>query len=96
MKKYSQNKLPKDILTETASKVRDLRKQVKMSQLELAKRSGVSHGSIKRFEQTGQISFESFLKILHVLNRLSDIETLFESNQDMDNIEQLFSDKTRF
>ncbi len=96
MKKYNLNILPSDVLLEVAIKIKRLRKEALMSQPELAKRSGVSHGSVKRFEQTGQISFESLLKILHVLNRLHEMESLFESNDDLKKVEQLFSNKTRY
>ena len=95
MSKYSVHKLPKDILTETAAKHRVIRKQQKLSQIELAKRSGVSLGSIKRFEQTGKISFESLLTLAHLLGRLSDFEQLFLINDQLSSIEKLFSDKTR-
>ena len=93
MGKYSLNKLPSDILKEIAAKVKILRKEAAISQLKLAKKSGVSHGSIKRFEQSGQISFESLLKITHVLDRLNEFETIFESNKK--DITHLFSNKTR-
>jgi len=61
----------------------------------LAKRSGVSLGSIKRFELTGQISLESLLKLAHVLNRLNDFELIFKSLDNLEKIEKLFSDNTR-
>ena len=46
----------KEINNEVASNVQKLRKRKKISQKELAERSGVSLGSLKRFEQTGEIS----------------------------------------
>ena len=61
MSKYSINKVPTDILKETALKLKQLRKQKKWSQAELANKSGVSLGSLKRFESIGQISFSSLL-----------------------------------
>jgi len=95
MNKYSISKLPSDILRETAEKCRKLRKELKMSQAEFAERSGVSLGSLKRFEQTGKISFESLLKLAHILDRLSDFESLFLQKEDLSKIEKRFSDKTR-
>ena len=95
MNKYSLKKLPTDILQETASKHRQLRRQLKLSQAQLAERSGVSLGSIKRFEQTGKVSFEALLKLAHLLGRLSDFENLFSPKYDLEEIERLFSDKTR-
>lgn len=95
MSKYSLGRLPIDILKVTAENHRRLRKQAKLSQAELAIRSGVSLGSIKRFEQTGKISFEALLKLAHVLDRLADFDQLFKANEDLSDIERLFSDKTR-
>lgn len=93
MGKYSINKLPSDILTSTAQKVSVLRKKSGWTQQELAYRSGVSYGSIKRFERSGQISFESLLKIVESLGRLSEFEKLLISNND-ERLRKLFtSDK---
>jgi len=77
MGKYSINKLPSDILLSTAQNVAALRKESNWTQRDLATRSGVSYGSIKRFERFGKISFESLLKIAEALNRLNEFETLF-------------------
>ncbi len=95
MNRFSISKLPSDVLKDIAEKCRQLRKESKMSQAELAERSGVSHGSVKRFERTGKISFESLLKLAHILGRLSEFESLFLQKEDLSKIEKLFSDKTR-
>ena len=95
MNPYSLEKLPSDVMKETASKHRQLRKQLRLSQAQLADKSGVSLGSLKQFEQTGKISFVSLLKLAHVLGRLSDFEALFAPKQNLTGIEKLFSDKTR-
>lgn len=94
MNKYSITKLPLPVLKNSAAKVRALRRQNKYSQAELADRSGVSLGSLKRFEATGQISLESFLKLLHILDRLEEFDTILKPFENMDNIEKLFSSKT--
>jgi transcriptional regulator with XRE-family HTH domain len=91
---YSLAKTPLDVLVEIATKVKLLRKEKALSQLDLAKKSGVSIASLRRFEQTGQISFKSLLKILHVLDRLSDFDKILEMNS-TPNLDRLFSDKTR-
>ena len=44
-----------------AQRVRNIRKRRSISQEKLAAMSGVSHGSIKRFETTGQISLISWI-----------------------------------
>jgi DNA-binding XRE family transcriptional regulator len=51
---------------------RSRRKQLRYTQTELAERSGVSLGSLKRFEHTGRISLESLLKLAFVMECLGD------------------------
>jgi transcriptional regulator with XRE-family HTH domain len=95
MGKFGINKYPADIMEELALKHKTLRKKFKLNQGELAERSGVSLGSIKRFESTGQISLESLLKLAQILNRLNDFELVFKQEENFKEIEKLFSDKTR-
>lgn len=95
MTKFGITKNPSDILEAIAQKHKILRKQQGLSQQELAKRSGVSYGSIKRFETSGQISFESLLKLALILNRMNDFDLIFTSQDDLEKVEKLFSDKTR-
>ena len=61
-----------------ARRVRLRRREAKVSQAELAARSGVSLGSIKRFEGSGEISLISLLRIATVLGYENDFEKLFE------------------
>ena len=93
MRRFSINKLPSDVLLNTATKVRELRKEAGYSQAELARRSGVSLGSVKRFENTGQISMFSFLKILHLLNRLEEFDGILQPGENLEEIEKLFTNK---
>jgi transcriptional regulator with XRE-family HTH domain len=95
MAKFGIEKKPFDILKELAEKHRVLRKQAGLSQSELAKRSGVSLGSLKRFELTGQISLESLLKLAHILNRIGDFELILNTDDNLKNIDKLFSDRTK-
>lgn len=90
---YSINPTPNDIAKELAKHHKALRKQLKLSQAEMAERSGVSLGSLKRFETTGQISLESLLKLAHLLNRLSDFQPVFQPKENTGNIEELFITK---
>ena len=94
MGKYSISKLPSDVLKDIAIKHRNIRKKAKLSQAALASRSGVSLGSIKRFENTGLISLHAFLKLLHMLGRLEEFDMILESKDTID-VEHLFSSKTR-
>ena len=60
-----------------AQKVRNIRKRRSISQERLASMSGVSYGSIKRFETSGQISLISLTKIAMALDIADDIRNLF-------------------
>ncbi len=91
MSKYSINKLPAEVLNSTAAKFRKIRKKAGLSQVEFAERSGVSLGSIKRFESSGKISLESFLKLLHILGRLDEFDGILMPGDEMEDIEKLFS-----
>lgn len=93
--KFEISKNPADFQEEIAHKLKLIRKDSGFSQSELAERSGVSLGSLKRFESSGQISFESLLKLAQILNRLNDFENLFNEDQNLIEAEKLFSDKTR-
>ena len=90
MKNYSINKTPSQVQLELAERFKKLRKYKKLSQSELADKSGVSLGSIKRFEYTGQISLESLLKLAHLFDRLDDFEEVFVADKDLKKIEKLF------
>ncbi len=70
-------KLPQEIQLELAQRAKALRKAHGLSQSQLAEKSGVSFGSIKRFERSGKISLESLLKIAFVLDALASFEQLF-------------------
>ena len=91
MKNYSLTKVPSQVQLELASRFREIRRDKKVSQSQLANKSGVSLGSIKRFEQTGQISLESLLKLAHLFDRLSDFDAIFKIDADLKSIAKLFS-----
>ena len=71
------SKTPNDIAKELVEKIKQNRKRLKISQVQLATKSGVSLGSIKRFESKYEISLNSFIKILIALNLEQDMENLF-------------------
>lgn len=66
-----------DIAKEFVEKIKQKRKMLKISQVQLATKSGVSLGSIKRFESKYEISLNSLIKILIALNLEKDFENLF-------------------
>ena len=66
-----------DILATIIKNVKERRKELKLTQRELARRTGVSYASIRRFETIGEISFTSLLKIAKELKSLNDFKELF-------------------
>ena len=92
---YGLNKKPADWMLEMAKRHKMLRKQAGFTQSELARRSGVSLGSLKRFETSGQISIQSLFLLIDVLGRLDDFDTILKPFENMKEIERLFSDKKR-
>jgi len=80
-----------EINKELALRVRNVRKRRKISQEELSRISGVSHGSIKRFENTGMISLLSLTKIAMALGCADEIRILF-SNVPYNSIEEVINE----
>ena len=72
-----------------SKRIRDLRKQGKISQKDLSDKSGVAYASIRKFESTGIISLESLLKMCDTLNRLKDLESILLPD-DMERKKNLF------
>ena len=60
-----------------AERARALRLDENLTQDGLAARAGVSLGSLKRFERTGQISLESMVRIALALGAADAFEQLF-------------------
>ena len=60
-----------------ALRVRKIRKRRKISQQKLADLSGVSYGSIKRFETSGQISLLALTKIAMELDMADELRNIF-------------------
>lgn len=55
---------------------KERRLSLDLTQEGLANKSGVSLGSLKRFESSGQVSLESLLKLSLVLECLDDFSTI--------------------
>ena len=68
---------PSEMQKAIASRARDFRLELNLSQQTLSGKSGVSYGSLKKFEQTGQISLESLLKLAVILGCMNDFKALF-------------------
>ena len=88
---YSLEPTPTEVRKELANRFRILRKKSKISQKRMAERSGVSLGSLKRFENTGKVSLESLLKLMHLLGRLNQINSILTIDENREEIEKLFT-----
>ena len=67
---------PKTIMQNLKDRNKQKRLFLNITQEGLANKSGVSLGSVKRFESSGEISFESLLKVALVLNCLDDFKNI--------------------
>ncbi|MGI6467300.1 MAG: helix-turn-helix domain-containing protein [Sphaerochaetaceae bacterium] len=75
-----------------SKRLRTRRKEAKLSQIELANRSGVSLGSVKRFEQLGEISLSSLIKLAVVLGYENDFDSLFK-RKNYQSIEEVLNER---
>ena len=68
---------PEELDLKLAKRVRNIRKRRSISQQKLSEMSGVSYGSIKRFESTGQISLLALTRIATALDLADELRNLF-------------------
>ena len=61
--------------------VRERRLQMELTQEGLAERSGVPLSTLRKFEQKGSISLESFLKLLSVIGGLEEVINALKPNK---------------
>ena len=64
-----------------AENVRERRLQMDLTQEGLAERSGVPLSTLRKFEQKGSISLESFLKLLSVIGGLEEVINALKPNK---------------
>lgn len=74
---FIDQKMPREIAAEVSGRVRARRKELKLTQEQMARRAGMSLASYKRFEQSGAIAFESLIRIGIALDREEDFDALF-------------------
>ncbi len=77
MPRYSLH-TPGQISVGLAARLRELRLAKGWRQVTLAERSGVSLGSLRRFETSGRVSLQNLLKLAFALGRLDDFDSLLE------------------
>ena len=77
-----------------AAREKALRKRRGLTQAQLAQKAGVSLGSLRRFEQTGQTSLESLVALCFALGCKKDLDGLFSSPA-FASIEEVMADARR-
>lgn len=87
-------KSPSEISKALANRVKQTRIRRSITQEELAERSGVSFGSVKRFEQTGEISLKHLILISKVLRSSEQWDELF-SLSNYESMEELLKEKEK-
>ena len=69
-----------------------IRKSRKITQKRLSVISGVSYASIRRFEESGEISFSSLIKLALALRLYDDLDNLFKIEYEYKSIEKIIRD----
>jgi len=91
--------LPLDLMTapqvalQVAARVRAARLRRAWTQQDLADRAGMSLSSLRRFEQTGQISFLSLVRIAFALDAVEELAALFPERPE--SLDDLLAPPTR-
>lgn len=75
---FLNQKTPKEIDLLIASRIRSIRKRRKLSQEKMSQKSGVSLGSVKRFENSGEISLQALTKLAIALDCEQELIELFD------------------
>ena len=74
---FKGGRLPDEVMRDVAAREKSLRKSRHITQQQLAEKASVSLGSLRRFEQTGQVSFDSLVAIAFALGCESQFDSLF-------------------
>ena len=90
-------KSPHEMAQDIAKRAKARRLNLNFSQQTLSKKSGVSYGTLKKFEQTGQIALEALLKIALALDAFETFDQLFTKSAEEipSSLDELLEDNTR-
>jgi len=72
---------PGEMAQKISERLRQRRLDNNWSRQELARRSGVTVASIKRFELTAEISFKRLLQLCFVLHALNEFDTILAEHK---------------
>lgn len=74
-------KSPVEMMRELGLRARTIRLDMNLTQAGLAARAGISVGTIKRFESTGEVQLNYLLRIVLVLDRLKEFDALLQPQE---------------
>ena len=83
---------PSDIAMRLAGNMKRVRRRKKITQKQLSARCNVSYATLRKFEHTGQISLESFIKLSMGLGLTGEINELF-TQPVYNSIEEVINDR---
>ncbi|KAA6332204.1 hypothetical protein EZS27_019271 [termite gut metagenome] len=83
---------PVAIMQSIAKRVKERRLEKNLTQKDLASRSGLSFGTYRRFETTGEISLRGLVMIALTLEMTNDFDVLF-STQSYSSMNELLNHK---
>lgn len=83
---------PSDVAMALARRMKQLRRRKNITQHQLAARSNVSYSSLCKFERTGVISLESFIKLTMELGVVDEVRELF-TRPGYSTIDEVISDR---
>ncbi len=87
---------PDEILLQLARNIRQLRLSKNLTQVQLSERSNVSLAVLKKFERTGKMSLESFIKLTFVLGAAEKIpEVLKPEIQQYSTLDDLIANEEK-
>ena len=67
------------VTEDLVTRFKQRRREYGITQKDLSTRSGVSYASIRRFENSGEISLSSLVKISHAIDCLEDFNELYKN-----------------
>ncbi|WP_198084157.1 helix-turn-helix domain-containing protein [Variovorax sp. E3] len=72
--------IAEEVCAELGARIRAQRLMQGISQRDLAQRAGVSYGTVRHIETTGQASMDSFIRVVHSLGLIGELQSLFKLN----------------
>lgn len=86
---------PQEALEQAAAAIRQRRIGLRLTQEDLARKSGVALATLRKFERTGLISLEAFFKLATVLNILDKVVTAIEAQDQPASLDDILKENKK-